>query len=152
MVHFLNIDFRRYFYVKIPPKSGNNCKSDDLPYDPFLKYADKSLNARWYCSAQFDLYFPEHTDDPHIVYNSQRTSLKLTLLTNYLAIRNIWICEVFIAHILKGNKYQSRMVNIGFVLIIEFFNFRCLPCMNSFHVSRTICCWVNPAITNIIYR
>jgi len=29
------------------------------------------MKARWYCAAQFDLFFPEPMDAPHIVYHSQ---------------------------------------------------------------------------------
>jgi len=59
---------RRFFYGKTPPKSKQNCSLD---YDQFIKYTDKSINARWTCSAQFDLFFPEHVDAPQIVSHSQ---------------------------------------------------------------------------------
>jgi len=58
----------RFFYGKIPPKSQRNCSLD---YDQAIKYTDKSINARWTCSAQFDLFFPERVDVPQIVYHSQ---------------------------------------------------------------------------------
>jgi len=59
---------RRFFFGKIPPKSQQNCSLD---YDQAIKYTDKSMNARWTCSAQFDLFFPEHVDAPQIVKHSQ---------------------------------------------------------------------------------
>jgi len=45
-----------FFFGKIPPKSERNCSAD---YSEAVKYSDKSINARWVCSAQFDLFFPE---------------------------------------------------------------------------------------------
>jgi len=59
----------RFFFGKIPPKSEQNCSTD---YSQAVKYAEKSMKARWYCTAQFDLFFPEDMDAPHIVYHSQR--------------------------------------------------------------------------------
>jgi len=35
---------RRFFYGKVPPKSQQKCSLD---YDQFIKYTDKSVNARW---------------------------------------------------------------------------------------------------------
>jgi len=63
---------RRFFYGKFPPKS-QKCSLDyeqlNILYN--IKYTDKSTNARWTCSAQFDLFFPEHVDAPQIVSHSQ---------------------------------------------------------------------------------
>jgi len=58
----------RFFFGKIPKKSGQKCTTD---YDRVLKYSDKSFTSRWYCRAEFDLFFPEPMDAPHIVYHSQ---------------------------------------------------------------------------------
>jgi len=58
----------RFFFDKIPSKSEQNCTTD---YDNILKYSDKSLSLRWYCTAEFDIFFPEPADAPHIVYHSQ---------------------------------------------------------------------------------
>jgi len=66
---FLIVNFRRYVFGKIPRKSEYDCATDDLLS---VNYTDKSVNARWYCTAQIDLFFPEHTKAPHIVYNTQR--------------------------------------------------------------------------------
>jgi len=56
----------RFFFGKIPPKSEQNCT---IEYDEILKYSDKSFTSRWYCTAHFDLFFPEPVDAPHIVYH-----------------------------------------------------------------------------------
>jgi len=66
--NYLFVDFRRFFFGKIPPGSEQNCT---INYDEFIKYTDKSFTSRWYCSAQFDLFFPEPVDAPYIVYHSQ---------------------------------------------------------------------------------
>jgi len=70
--HFLYIivNFRQFFFGKIPPKSERNCKSNHSE-SSVIKYTDKSTKSRWYCSAQFDLFFPEPKDAPHIVLHSQ---------------------------------------------------------------------------------
>jgi len=65
----------RFFFGKIPPKTEQNCTTD---YEQILKYSDKSVTSRWYCKAEFDLFFPEPTDAPHIVYYSQ---IRLSLLS-----------------------------------------------------------------------
>jgi len=63
----------RFFFGKIPLQSNSkqNCTID---YSKVIEYTDKSFNARWYCTAQFDLFFPEPEDAPHIVYHSQMTT------------------------------------------------------------------------------
>jgi len=50
-------------------KSKQNC----FNYTKSLasNYSDQSFNLRWYCTAHFDLFFPEPVDAPHIVYQSQ---------------------------------------------------------------------------------
>jgi len=55
----------RFFFGKIP-----KCDTD---HDQILKssYSDKSFTSRWYCKAEFDLFFPEPTEAPHIVRHSQ---------------------------------------------------------------------------------
>jgi len=58
----------RFLFGKIPPKAEQNCRTD---YSQFIKYTDKSVKSRWYCMAQFDLFFPEPEDAPHIVEYSQ---------------------------------------------------------------------------------
>jgi len=57
---------RRFLFCKIPPKSEQN------DYDQAIKYSAKSIHARWTCSTQFDLFFPEPAEAPHIVDYSQR--------------------------------------------------------------------------------
>jgi len=61
----------RFFFGKIPQKSKQNCAAE---YDENLKnnYSDKSFTSRWYCTAHFDLFFPEPVEAPHIVYHSQQ--------------------------------------------------------------------------------
>jgi len=60
----------RFFFGKIPSKSERNCSID---YSQAIKYTNKSINARWTCSAQFDLFFPEPEDAPLFVdYYSNR--------------------------------------------------------------------------------
>jgi len=59
---------QKFFFGRIPPKFERNCTTD---YIEAVKYADKSMNARWYCRAQFDLFFPEPKEAPHIVHHSQ---------------------------------------------------------------------------------
>jgi len=63
-------DTRRYFFGRIPPRSTRNCT---INYYQAVKYSDKSFKARWYCTAQFDLFFPEPTEAPHIVHHSQNS-------------------------------------------------------------------------------
>jgi len=59
---------RRFFFGRISPRPKRNCS---INYEQSIKYADKSIKARWYCAAQFDLFFPEPKDAPHIVHHSQ---------------------------------------------------------------------------------
>jgi len=61
-------DMYRFLFGKIPPKSAQNCSTR---YDKYLQYPDKSISSRWYCKAEFDLFFPEPVDAPHIAYFSQ---------------------------------------------------------------------------------
>jgi len=61
-------NFRQFYFGKIPPKDQRNCSTD---YDQFVKYHEKSMKSRWYCTAQFYLFFPEPSDAPHIVKHSQ---------------------------------------------------------------------------------
>jgi len=63
---------RRFFFGRIPPKSKRNCTTN---YYQAIKNTDKSFKARWYCTAQFDLFFPEPTEAPHIVHHSQNSHL-----------------------------------------------------------------------------
>jgi len=65
---FADKDIHLFLYGKIPPKSEQNCT---LLYNDFIKYSDKSTKSRWHCRAQFDLFFPEPVDAPHIVKYSQ---------------------------------------------------------------------------------
>jgi len=58
----------RFFFGKIPPPSDYQHSTD---YEKFIKTTDKTFSARWYCRAQFDLFFPEPLDAPHVVYHSQ---------------------------------------------------------------------------------
>jgi len=75
---FLNVNFRRFLFGKTPPKSEKNLQNctDYFQRDRLIKYADKSLNSRWTCTAQFDLFFPEPKDAPHIVFNTIDTKEK----------------------------------------------------------------------------
>jgi len=57
-----------FLYGKIPPKSEQNCS---YHYNEVIKHSDKSTKSRWHCRAQFDLFFPEPVDAPHIVHHSQ---------------------------------------------------------------------------------
>jgi len=59
---------RKFFFGRIPPNTERNCTTD---YFQAIKYTDKSMNARWYCRAQFDLFFPEPQEAPHIVHHYQ---------------------------------------------------------------------------------
>jgi len=70
---FSDIDTHVFLYGKIPLKLGKNCTNF---YDEFIKYSDKSTKSRWNCRAQFDLFFPEPLDAPHIVTHSQKNGRK----------------------------------------------------------------------------
>jgi len=65
-------DTSRFFFGRIPQKSARDGTTN---YYRAIKYTDKSFNARWYCTAQFDLFFPEPTEAPHIVFQSQRSGV-----------------------------------------------------------------------------
>jgi len=69
--NFLKKRLHLFLFGKIPPKSERNCTTD---YDKILKYSDKSFSSRWYCKAEFDLFFPEPEEAPHIVYHSEQRS------------------------------------------------------------------------------
>jgi len=59
----------RFFFGRIPPKSERNCSTD---HSHAIKHTDKSFTARWHCTAQFDIFFPEPGEAPHIFYLSQK--------------------------------------------------------------------------------
>jgi len=65
------IKSRRFLFGKIPPKSEQTFTTYYDMFDQDGQYTDKSMNARWTCTAQFDLFFPEPEDAPHIVFHSQ---------------------------------------------------------------------------------
>jgi len=65
------IKSRRFLFGKIPPKSEQTFNTYYDMFDQDGKYTDKSVNARWTCTAQFDLFFPEPEDAPHIIFHSQ---------------------------------------------------------------------------------
>jgi len=64
----------RFLFGKIPTKSEQNCETK---YDEILKYPDKLFYSRWYCTAHFDLFFPEPADAPHIVFHFQLPAFTL---------------------------------------------------------------------------
>jgi len=68
----------RFLFGKIPPQSELNCTIEN---EKFVKYTDKSMTARWYCTAQFDLFFPEPSDAPHIVKQSQSERTKANTIS-----------------------------------------------------------------------
>jgi len=63
---------RRFFFGRIPPKSNRSCSQA-------IKYTDKSLHARWYCTAQFDLFYPEPFEAPHIAHHSRESGFSSVL-------------------------------------------------------------------------
>jgi len=68
LIQFTN--FRRFFFGKISPKSKRHCK---WGYSKSKEGSEKSMHARWYCSAHFDLFFPEPANAPHIVSGAYQT-------------------------------------------------------------------------------
>jgi len=62
--------------VKFP--RNHNEIAQQISNEFFLKNADKSVKARWYCAAQFDLFFPEPQAAPHIVYHSQISGMRFS--------------------------------------------------------------------------
>jgi len=73
---------RKFLFGRIPPKSKRNCTTH---YFGAEEPTDKSRNARWICRAQFDLFFPEPKEAPHIVLHSQNSGIKnLYITTSYL--------------------------------------------------------------------
>jgi len=63
----------RFFFGRIPQMSKRN--RTKIYYYEAIKYTDKSFKARWYCTAQFDLFYPEPLEAPHIVYQSQLSGI-----------------------------------------------------------------------------
>jgi len=61
------------FRGKLLTKSELNCT---ILYHKDIKYSDKSTKSRWHCRAQFDLFFPEPGDAPHIVKHSLTTGVE----------------------------------------------------------------------------
>jgi len=63
----------RFLFGKFPPKFELNCTTPEI-YNTFLNSDGASItpqNKGGYCRAQFDLFYPEPVDAPHIVYHSQ---------------------------------------------------------------------------------
>jgi len=54
--------------------SGRNCTETEK-FKHAIKVTDKSFTARWYCTATFDLFFPEPEDAPHIVFEGTKWHL-----------------------------------------------------------------------------
>jgi len=81
----------RFLFGKIPPKSEQNCSTD---YDQVIKYDDKSFKSRWYCTAQFDLFFPEPAEAPHFFgqsdYKNNLFDMSLEYFTTLNEQREDW--------------------------------------------------------------
>jgi len=64
-------DIHRFMFGKNPPKSTQNCSTSSHEDETLkIKYKDASFTRSWTCTAQFDLFFPELVDAPHIVYHA----------------------------------------------------------------------------------
>jgi len=81
-------EIHRFIFGATLPKTKQNCSTpeyqqirrdkaaDDLfqylgvYVDNLVKYTDASFTRGWTCTAQFDLFFPEPEDAPHIVINA----------------------------------------------------------------------------------
>jgi len=99
----------RFFYGKIPPKSEQNCISK---YEEYLKdsYSDKSVTLRWYCTAHFDLFFPEPADAPHIVYYSQEPTFAFK--------RNFFDVSLGFLDLAAQIQYRDKWSKIRLIQII----------------------------------
>jgi len=58
--------FYRFLFGKLPENPENNCTVATVPV---IKTSDKSSTSRWYCTAQFDLFFPEPKEAPHFFHH-----------------------------------------------------------------------------------
>jgi len=103
------VNFRRFFYRKIPLKFTQSCT---IEYNTIITRTDKSFTSRWYCTAQLDLFFPEPEDAPQIVKHSQ----DLRLLS-----REWNLFEISLKHI-KSTKYwkENWRENWGMEVLVTF--------------------------------
>jgi len=63
-------DVHRFLFGSILLKPKQNCSTTMYEEEALIKYRDASFTRGWTCTAQFDLFFPEPEDAPHIVYHA----------------------------------------------------------------------------------
>jgi len=101
----------RFFFGKIPSQSERNCKTN---YTQAIKYTDKSFNARWTCTAQFDLFFPEPLEAPHIILQSQRSGIHFSPTRGTRTPENKNLFDINLEYISALEEYREDWSKIQF--------------------------------------